>query len=220
MSIKFTARSTDRFMDIHTLTLGYCATNTYIVIENGSAVVVDPAANADDILSLLDTHHAKIDSVLITHAHFDHIGAVGALYSRGARVFMSETDYALIEFGNPNGLFGTSNDRFVLDTAVKDGDKYNIIGHEFSVIETPGHTPGGVCYLLDGTILFSGDTLFRESIGRTDFPLGSMPTIIDSAARLLTLPENTRILPGHGASTTVEHEKLNNPYVYRYINRH
>ncbi len=200
-------------MKIYTLTLGCCATNTYIIIDNGAAAVIDPADSPDRIFDFLAKNNAALDSVLVTHGHFDHIGAVSALQKHGAKVFMSKTDYDLIDFDEPDSLFGTGNGSFSLDTAVCDRIEYNVIGHTFKAISTPGHTPGGLCYVLENEVIFSGDTLFRAGIGRTDFMLGAFTELITSVKKLYALPGDLTVLPGHGAPTTLDFERENNPYV-------
>lgn len=199
-------------MEIFTLELGPCATNTYLIADNGVAIVVDPSCDAEYISSFAESKGANIKLVLVTHAHFDHIGAVGELQRLGAEVYISSTDYELIDFDNNDMLFGT-NTFFGADRFVKDGDEFMFADRSFKVVATPGHTPGGVCYIMDGRYIFSGDTLFRCGIGRTDFPFGSYAELISSVNKLFALDGEFEVLPGHGEKSTLDYERKNNPYV-------
>ncbi|MCH5165256.1 MAG: MBL fold metallo-hydrolase [Clostridiales bacterium] len=199
-------------MEIFTLTLGYCATNTYIIIDSNEAIVVDPADDGEYIAEFITSHNAAIKYILITHGHFDHIGAARELQKRGALLYMSETDYNLVDFENRNSIFCAPPDKFLLDVAVHDGDAFTLIGHTFKVISTSGHTPGGVCYIMDDKTIFSGDTLFRLSIGRTDFAYGNRGDLLMSIKKLYELPHDYEVLPGHDRPTTLDYERKNNPY--------
>lgn len=199
-------------MDIYTLVLGCCATNTYVLVENGRAVVVDPADEAERICSFVARKQAIVEQVLITHGHFDHIKAARELQKCGAEIYMSGTDYGLVDFGNVNSVFGAPSDRFVLDVEVRDGHEFEISGHIFKVLETPGHTVGSVCYIMDDGIIFSGDTLFKLGVGRTDFPHGNFSELNSSLKKLFSLTHDYRVLPGHGSETSLYFEKQNNPY--------
>lgn len=200
-------------MDIITHVNGVCATNTYLIIDSGKAIAVDPAYDADGILRIAKAHNASISDVLITHAHFDHIGAIGALKARGAKVYASE-DHKLTD--KLNALFTDDIEglRFTPDITVHGGDSVQINGHTFKVVETPGHTPYGVCYIMDDARIFSGDTLFRLSVGRADFTLGDHAELLRSVKKLFALSHDYEVLPGHGEPTTLDFERKNNPYVY------
>lgn len=202
-------------MDIYTLVLGPYATNTYIVIDNGEAVVVDPADRADHISARIEAHCATLKFILITHGHFDHISAVGELKSRypEARIVMTESDYSVVKFNRSGGVFDVPSAPFGVDVYVKDGDRFLFIGHEFKIVHTPGHTLGGVCYILDDEVIFSGDTLFRSSIGRSDFIFGDSAELIKSVKKLYELRHDYKILPGHGPSTMLDYERKYNAYV-------
>ena len=198
-------------MQIETVITGDLQVNCYVVINNGEAVVIDPGDDAQKIIDAAGAN--KIKAVLLTHGHFDHTGAAGILQKNGAEVYVSKNDAAMLadSYLNLSSPFGfpfkpVKNDRVY-------EDELNIIGLSFKVIETPGHTVGSICLYSDG-ILFSGDTLFYGSIGRTDFPGGSFEVIAQSIRqKLQTLPDDTCVYAGHGEPTTIYNEKMTNPFV-------
>lgn len=190
-------------------------TNTYLVINGERAFVVDPGAEADAISDAARNAGAEIEEVLLTHAHFDHIGAVAELQRRGALVVMHAADAPLISsFKNLAFYAGTKVDRFIPDITVTGGETLNVAGTEVKVIHTPGHTAGGVCYLTSEGI-FTGDTLFELSYGRTDFPTGSFKELKNSVLnRLFTIKGDLKVYPGHGAPTTLDFERTHNPILH------
>lgn len=203
-------------MNIDCIETGSCYTDTYLIIDGNDAIVIDPGDDFEIINLRLSKLSATAKYVLITHGHFDHIGAVAKLAASGAKVYISKIDYDIFVVPNDNinlEFFGEHIEPFVADVLVGDGDKFRLCNHDFAVMATPGHTPGGVCYIMDDNCIFSGDTLFRLSIGRTDFPLCSHSDLMKSIKRLFALKGDYAVCPGHGISTTLDFERKNNPYV-------
>ena len=155
-------------------------TDTYLVLNGARAFVVDPGADADKIAAAANNAGAVIENVLLTHAHFDHIGAAAELQRRGALIVMHRDDVPLVaSFKNLAFYTGKTVDKFVPDVTVSGGETLDVAGISVKVIHTPGHTAGGVCYVAEDSI-FSGDTLFELSYGRTDFPTGSFKDLKNS----------------------------------------
>ncbi|MCH5162617.1 MAG: MBL fold metallo-hydrolase [Clostridiales bacterium] len=194
---------------------GINRTNTYIIENNGEAIVVDPGCDVGKIDIALKEINAVPKYVIITHTHFDHVGGVSALQKMGAKVYVSSVDYKLLkdaDFYIRLGFGDEPVESFDADVEVNDGDVFTLLGHEFKVLATPGHTPGGVCYIMDGTSIFSGDTLFRLCIGRTDFPQSSHSEMMSSIKKLFALDGNYDVYPGHDKATTLDFERKYNPY--------
>lgn len=194
-------------LHIHVLPLGDYQTNCYILHKDGSSdcVILDPGYEPEIILSFLSEKKLNLTAIALTHCHFDHVGAVKELAAQtDCRVYLNQKDLAL-----PPML--TNGPLYYTDT-YKDGDTVPLAGIPFRVLETPGHTPGSVC-LMTGAHLFSGDTLFAGSCGRTDLPGGDSRAMRDSLRRLAALKENYNVYPGHGSVSTLDREKQTNPYL-------
>ena len=193
-------------LKIHTLTLGLYQTNTYIIHEENSAscCVIDPGYQANTILEKLDELGLTLDAILLTHGHFDHVGAVKDLAAdTDCRVFLCAEDTMLPPMLTDGSLYYT-------DTYA-DGTILNIAGLYIRILHTPGHTPGGVCLLVDD-VIFSGDTLFAGGCGRSDLG-GDWATLVGSLKRLSQIEGYFKVFPGHGESTTLAYEKRYNPYM-------
>ena len=193
-------------LKIHTLTLGMYQTNTYIIYEENSTscCVIDPGYQANTILETLEDLGLTLDAILLTHGHFDHVGAVKDLAAdTDCRVFLCPEDTQLPPMFTAGKLYYTDS--------YAEGTILNIAGLYIHVLHTPGHTPGSVCLMVDD-VIFSGDTLFAGSCGRTDIG-GDWSAIQTSLKRLARMEANFKVFPGHGGSTTLAEEKLYNPYM-------
>ena len=189
-------------MQITTLPLGRMQANCYIVqAGDGTAAVVDPGDEAARLLQHLQSTGLRVTAVWLTHGHFDHIGAADAL-----RAVLADPQKNLSSAFSPVPLTLTA------DTLLADGDTFAFGGETVGVLHTPGHTSGSCCYKL-GKWLFTGDTLFDGSIGRTDFPTGDPKALSLSLERLAAIPDDLCVLPGHGAATTLAVQRAVNPYM-------
>lgn len=200
-------------MQIKRLVLGPLETNCWVVGDDsdGPVVVIDPAAEPHAVLEAVGSR--RVASIVLTHGHFDHLGAVDELIAlTGAPFAMHELDARNVTSAEGTGgaLFGFDVSAPAPSRLLSDGDQYSEGGVEFRVMHTPGHTPGGICLLAnDGTDeghLFSGDTLFAGSVGRTDFPGGDARELAASIALLAPLDPATAVHPGHGPDTTIGRE--------------
>ena len=205
-------------MNITILTVGMVQTNCYLVNAEGSreCVVIDPGDEAEKIYRYIQKQDLVCKGILLTHGHFDHIIGVAQLASlTGAKTYAYEGERELMMDAGMNGgsMIGVSV-AIEPEILLRDNQTLEIAGLELKVIHTPGHTSGGCCYYSEkDKCLFSGDTIFMESIGRTDFPTGNGRQLLESVReKVLTLPEDVQIYPGHGPETTVGYEKQNNPY--------
>lgn len=203
-------------LEIYTTHTGPLKVNTYILHDAHSAAIVDPGGNEKRLLLWLKENGLQLNKILLTHGHFDHCGAVHALKAAtGAQIIISAADEEMLHNNvlSMAHAFGVSCPPCHADRCVSHGDTVSLDFTNLEVISTPGHTPGGVCYCTDG-ILFSGDTLFAGSVGRSDFPGGDYDALIESVKkRLFVLPDGTRVLPGHGDATTIGQEKSDNPFL-------
>lgn len=189
-------------------------TNCYIIQDEKTkeTIVIDPGGETNKILEMLDALQANVKYILLTHCHGDHIAGVKELKEKcGGKVLIYIEDAPGLKdpLINLSGYIGIGEIILEADSRLNDNDLIHIGDMEFKVIHTPGHTKGGIClYLENEKILFSGDTIFRGSWGRTDLPTGSFEEIINSITeRIMTLPEDTIIYPGHGKSTMVKEEE-------------
>ena len=194
-------------MNFKTLPLGAYQTNCYIVWgENSSTcAVIDPGYEAETVLAEAKRLGKSIEAVLLTHGHFDHVGAVRDIAAEtGCKVYLCENDLSMPPQLTAGPLYYTD--------LYGEGDTITLAGLSFKVLHTPGHTPGSVCLQCEDSI-FSGDTLFWGSCGRTDLPGGSWATIQKSLKRLAALSGNFKVYPGHGDTTQLSFERKMNPYM-------
>ena len=192
-------------LNIHTMPLGLYQTNTYIVSREGSnkCIVIDPGYEADTILNRTALLGLQVEAILLTHAHFDHLGAVrGIVADTDCRVFVEEKELTLPPTMTDGPIFYT--DLYPAEGVICMADL------DIKVIRTPGHTPGSVCLLI-ADAMFSGDTLFAGSMGRCDFPGSSIFDMRKSLKKLYNLAGDYRVFPGHAEATTLEYERKTNP---------
>lgn len=210
-------------LKIARMVLGSFATNCYFVYKEANGrgeipvIVTDPAENGKQILEALKNNGFRVEGILLTHGHVDHIhGAEELRRLSGAKIYAGEQEKELLaDMGrNLSERFGTPC-RLEPDVLLKDGAFCTIADITFQALHTPGHTEGGYSYYFaEGAFVLSGDTLFEGSVGRTDFPTGSMAVLIHSIQnKLFALPDKTIVYPGHGGSTTIGWEKENNPFI-------
>lgn len=207
-------------MKIERLVLGDVRTNCYLLINEKTleTIIVDPADRADVIIRKAVDEGLNLKAVFLTHGHGDHILAVSDLKRDfGLKVYASETEKELLSDPEQNlsrALFGVAV-TVKPDVLLEDGQEFEEAGMKFRMLLTPGHTPGGCCYYQpEEKVLFSGDTLFSGSIGRTDFPGGNLSTLVRSVKeKLLVLPEDVKVYPGHEEMTSIGQEKKYNPYM-------
>ncbi|MBQ3547309.1 MAG: MBL fold metallo-hydrolase [Clostridia bacterium] len=202
-------------MEIKALVLGNIEVNCYLVSTEKSAVVIDPGFYSAQALEFLQNSAEKERLILLTHAHFDHVGYAKELsVLTDSQIAIGEKDAVALtdNYLNLSAPFGAPISPFNADILLTNGQEIKVGDLTFKVIHTPGHTVGGVCYLC-GDILFSGDTLFAGSIGRTDFPGGNFEVLENSVKSIYKLPDTTVVLSGHGGKTTILNEKRYNPFI-------
>jgi len=217
---------------IENIVLGMCATNCYAVFDGGAktpggyvddgqlkeAVIIDPAADAACIEAMIARYNLRPVAVLLTHGHFDHLSAADAVGKRyGIKVYAGNEE-RLVMNSSSNNLslpFTGEGMTFEADEYFKPGKELDFAGFRIETIPVPGHTIGSVCYYFEEQkVLFSGDTLFAGSVGRSDFPTGNAGQLIRAIkSGLMSLPDDVKVYPGHGESTTIGCERVNNPFI-------
>jgi hydroxyacylglutathione hydrolase len=201
-------------MIIQKFVVGPLENNCFIISDEKSkeALVVDPGDEPDRLLDFIDKNHLKVKYIVCTHAHFDHIGAlVDIKEAQGPKIVIHEDELFLYQNVNKQAeMWGFSAESLPEpDMFVSDGDFLELGSLRFEVFHTPGHSPGGICLYGEG-ILVTGDTLFAGSVGRTDLYGGDLLQLKKSFQRLISLPVEVRVLPGHGPETTIKKEKIDN----------
>ncbi len=203
-------------MEIGKLVLGSYKTNCYVISHNDQAIVIDPGANGEIVEALLKRNNLKLESVFLTHGHFDHIGGVDYLYNlHHMPIYAHICEKDLIEGNIENqNDFKTIKVNAPIQYFEGDFNNFNVLQDiSFDAIHTPGHSAGSVVYVLRSySRVFSGDTLFKEGIGRIDFPTSNKKAMKESLKLLSTFKDSCKVFPGHGEITTIGYEKENNMY--------
>jgi hydroxyacylglutathione hydrolase len=205
-------------MILEKLVVGPLGVNCYILGDEGAseALVIDPGGNLREILAVLEKHRLRVQAIVGTHAHFDHVIALNDMRAKTGAPFLLHADDALLltTAQKSAALFALHIPQPApADRLLKDGDTVQMGAVSLRVLHTPGHSPGGICLLGHGVVL-TGDTLFQGSIGRTDLPGGDYGTLMRSIRdKLLALPDATAVYPGHGAPTTIGEERQINPFL-------
>lgn len=209
-------------MKIEINKVGNIETNCYLVINEDTkeTIVVDPGEEGDFIAGRINSQGLKCAAILYTHGHFDHTTGTDDLkkaleYETKVYANSLEKELLMDSLLNHSEKHGLGSRQYPADIYIEDGDILSLAGFDIRAISTPGHTPGGMCYYFpEEGVLFSGDTLFNGSVGRTDFAEGDFATLVKSIVdKLYTLPEETKVYPGHMGDTTIGKEKSSNPYV-------
>ena len=217
---------------IENIVLGMCATNCYAVFDGGAktpggyvddgqlkeAVIIDPAADAACIEAMIARYKLMPVAVLLTHGHFDHLSAADAVRKRyGIKVYAGNEERSVMNSSSSNLSLPFTGEgmTFEADEYFKPGEELDFAGFRIGTIPVPGHTIGSVCYYFEEQkVLFSGDTLFAGSVGRSDFPTGNAGQLIRAIkSELMSLPDDVKVYPGHGESTTIGCERVNNPFI-------
>ena len=210
-------------MKVDRLVLGEFETNCYVVrnsVQATDCLIIDTGLDVQALPAFLERHKLTPAAVILTHGHADHIAGVNAIRERYPllEVYIHKLDAELLtdSVANLSFMAGDSFAAEKADCIVDEGDIIEKAGIRLRVIHTPGHTPGGMClYAEDDNVIFVGDTLFADSVGRTDFPGGNMRQLIEGIkTKLLILPDETIVYPGHGPETTIGREKANNPFLH------
>lgn len=202
---------------IRKLELGPFVSNCYVVGSESTkeGMIIDPGTMPDQVLRHVEELGLNIKVIVLTHGHMDHTGALAQVKeATGAEVAIHAADAPFLRGDHPmTRMFGSSESPPAPDRLLKEGDVIDVGELHFRVLHTPGHTPGGICLLEEG-IVFTGDTLFQFSVGRTDFPGGSHEELVNGIrTKLMTLPDSTTVCPGHGPDTTIGVERRVNPFL-------
>ncbi|MDP3487185.1 MAG: MBL fold metallo-hydrolase [Bacillota bacterium] len=202
-------------MEIVTLRVGVLQTNCYVVINGDQACVIDPGGDAADILATLASRALKLKQIVLTHGHADHVAdAMVVQRSTHADIIIHAADVSYLHAVNDQMAAYLGLNEFIEPQgSLQGGEEIELAGIAFTVLSTPGHTPGSCClYNASAGVLFAGDTLFASSIGRSDLAGGDPAALAVSLNRLKELPDETKVYPGHGPSTTIARERVRNRY--------
>lgn len=185
--------------------------NSYAVTQDGkNCVMID--CPSPEALAKAWTYDLYVKAVFLTHGHFDHMAGCAAAHASGAPVYCGEGEKNFMFSPENKAIFGLDIPAFPVEKELKDGEEIELYGIKIKAVSTPGHTPGGVSYIV-GDTLFSGDILFKDSIGRSDFAGGDLTALTESVKKLYAIKGNLRVLSGHGEETSLNYERKNNPYV-------
>ena len=204
-------------MILRKLQLGMFASNCYVVGDESSkdGMIIDPGAEADQIMRVVEDLGLNIKLIVLTHGHMDHVGALKEVKEvTGAQIAIHADDAPSLQDNTMRHVFSRSSESLPPpDVLLKEGDTVDVGELHFRILHTPGHTPGGICLSAEG-IVFTGDTLFNFGIGRADFPGASYDQELESIrTKLMPLPDNTIVCPGHGPDTTIGVERRVNPFL-------
>lgn len=207
-------------MLIERLTVGPLQANCFIIGDEitGNAIVVDPGDEPDLIMDIIRERNLNVRYIICTHGHFDHVGAVPDIKEKtGAKVMIHKDEIEIYHAARDMAAFWGYDVEMLPepDVLVSDGDRIDLGDISFTILHTPGHSSGGICLYGVG-IVVTGDTLFAGSVGRTDFYGGDINKLRESFNRLMSLPEETRVLPGHGPDSTIGIEKRENPFASEF----